>query len=478
MSKSIDTNNVSAKSNNYPKYRPWSPGLTEQVVLSANSDLGGNNINQATNSAIENSIHNNMLNNINTRRPNYSSINTDNQDLKLALEKNTIRKKELINEIQTSNVKSPLSLGGFFQPINMQIPNSSQNGQKINRLMHDLKRQEQEITSITANLKISEATEKAEQAELIRRTEEQARISAEKRMKTAIEQVHAAASQLSIAIEKAKFAEQAQKEEEKARRRAEAQINNIAEKNMILEKALQNEIQARKTAEDKAQISLNQTIQTELARQEIEGSRKKLEQEYEELLEKFRKMELTKNSEEISKHELQQQFNRYQEITEHDKQILEKTLQNFQYEQAQILANNDELQNQIAGLEELARQQELQINNLEAKIIESQKHQNKLEQIIETEQNLRKIADQKANNALANTAKSELARKKAEEITLLTKKQARHAVTQASQTVMKFLDSSNHLGNNNSNSNNKEEEILDDGYLEELLNSNDENNNQ
>jgi hypothetical protein len=128
--------------------------------------------------------------------------------------------------------------------------------------------------------------------------------------------------------------------------------------------------------------------------------------------------------------------------------------------------------------QELARQQEQQINNLEVKIIESQKHQHKLEQIIETEQNLRKIADQKANNALATAAKSEIARKKAEEITLLTKKQARHAVTQASQTVMKFLDSSNHLGNNNSNSNNKEEEILDNGYLETLLNSDADNNHQ
>lgn len=484
MSKSIDINNVSTKRNNFPKYRPWSPEFTEQVVLSANisnTDINHNssnhsqNTNQTINGNIENNI-NNMPNSISNRKPNYSSINPDNKELKLALEKNTNRKKEIINEIQTNNIKSPLSLGGFFQPNYMQIPNSSQNGQKINRLMHDLKRQEQEITSITANLKIAEATEKAEQAELIRQTEEQARIAAEKRMKTAIEQVHVAASQLSIAIEKAKIAEQAQKEEERARRRAEAQINSAVEKYTILEKALQSEIQARKAAEDKAQISLNQTIQTELARQEIESHKKKTEQEYKELLEKFNKLELAKNAEENSKHELQQQFNRYQEITEHDKQILEKTLQNFQYEQTQLLSHNDELQNQITGLEELVRQQEQQINNLENKTIELQKHQTKLAQIIETEQNLRKIADQKANNALATAAKSELARKKAEEITLLTKKQAKHAVTQASKTVMKFLDSSNQLNVNtkskaNHNKNNlKDEEILEDNYLENLLN--------
>ena len=41
---------------------------------------------------------------------------------------------------------------------------------------------------------------------------------------------------------------------------------------------------------------------------------------------------------------------------------------------------------------------------------------------------------------------------------------------------MKFLDSSNHLGNNSS-SNNKEEELLDDGYLEDLLNSDNVNDN-
>ena len=390
----------------------------------------------------------------------YKEKITDGEQLKSILQEKNNQKEQIVQKI-TDKSNSSLLLGGFFQPNNMQIPNSSQNGQKINRLINDLKSKEHEITSLTANLKIAEATDKAEQAELIRNTEAQARISAELRMKKAIDQVHIAASQLGIAIEKAQLAEQAQKEEEKARRIAEGKINKAVEQTRILEQALQTEIQARKAAEDKAQISLNQTIQTELARQEIEGLKKRIEQDHTELTEKFRKLELVKNSEEIAKYELQQQFNRYQEITEHDKQILEKSLQNFQFEHSNLLSHTDELQNQIAGLEELARQQEQQISMLDAKIISLQNQQTRLQQIIDTEQNLRKLADQKANTALAAAAKSELGRKEEEKQRKLTDERAKRAVAHASKTVMKFLDSPG--------INHQQEKELDDNYLEEIL---------
>lgn len=423
-------------------HRPWKTALLEQTVKNPHSA-------QAT---LDNSISRTALS--------YKEKVSDNEQLKSILQEKNNQKDQLIQKI-TDKSSSSLLLGGFFQPNNMQIPNSSQNGQKINRLMHDLKSKEQEITSLTANLKIAEATEKAEQAELIRHTEEQARISAEQRMKKAIEQVHIAASQLGIAIEKAQLAEQAQKEEEKARRVAEGKISKAVEQTRILEQAIHTEIQARKTAEEKAQISLNQTIQTELARQEIEGAKKKIEQDYHELADKFRKVELAKNSEELAKHELQQQFNRYQEITEHDKAILEKTLQNFQFEHSQLLSHADELQNQIAGLEELARQQEQQIGTLDAKIISLQNQQTRLEQIIDTEQNLRKLAEQKANSALAAAAKAELARKEEEKQRKLVDERAKRAVAHASKTVMKFLDSASPIQH--------QEKELDDNYLEELL---------
>lgn len=422
-------------------HRPWKTALLEQTVKNPHTAHS-----QATMSA-----------NI---KPNYKENITDNEQLKSILQEKNNQKEQLIQKISDKS-NSSLLLGGFFQPNNMQIPNSSQNGQKINRLIHDLKSKEQEITSLTANLKIAEATDKAEQAELIRHTEEQARISAEQRMKKAIEQVHIAASQLGIAIEKAQLAEQAQKEEEKGRRIAEGKISQAIEKIRILEQAIQTEIQARKAAEDKAQISLNQTIQTELARQEIESYKNKIEQNHKELTEQFRKIELSKNSEEMAKYELQQQFNRYQEITEHDKQTLEKTLQNFQFEHSQLLSHTDELQNQIVGLEELARQQEQQIHMLDTKIISLQNQQTRLEQIIDTEQNLRKLADQKAGSALAAAAKATLERKKAEEQRQLMDERAKRAVAHASKTVMKFLDSPTPVHH--------QEKELDDNYLEELL---------
>ena len=93
-----------------------------------------------------------------------------------------------------------------------------------------------------------------------------------------------------------------------------------------------------------------------------------------------------------------------------------------------------------------------------------QSQQNKLQQIIDTEQNLRKLAEQKASAALANAAKAELSRKEMEQQIKLIDDRAKRAVAHASKTVMKFLDSP--ISNNQ---NDLQEKELDDKYLEELL---------
>ncbi|MGD0465089.1 MAG: hypothetical protein ABSA84_00085 [Gammaproteobacteria bacterium] len=433
-------------------HRPWNAALLEQTVKNSNS----------TQITIDpSSFKQQTINNDPNKNKTRTSEEVD--PLKLMLKEKNSQKSQLINQI-TDKSNSSLLLGGFFQPNNMQLQNSGPNGRKINSLIHDLKSKEQEITSLTASLKIAEATEKAEQAEIIRQTEEHARLSAEQRMKKAIEQVHVAASQLGIAIEKAQLAEQAQKEEEKARRIAEGKVNKTLEQARLLELALQNEIQAKKAAEDKAQISLNQTIQTELARQEIEGAKKKLDQDYLELTEKLHNTEIARYSEEKAKCELQQQFNRYQEINEHDKQILEKALQNSKVDNTELNSYNNELQNQIIGLEELIKQQQQQLIMLDTTINSLQNQQNKLQQIIETEQNLRKLAEQKASSALASAAKAELSRKEMEQQIKLIDDRAKRAVAHASKTVMKFLDSP--ISANKADLKEKE---LDDNYLEELL---------
>jgi hypothetical protein len=444
---------------NKKPHRPWKTALLEQTVKNP-TGLPQPSIDLASLKQQQNA----QINNTSASRLQNSSA-TEVNPLKMMLQEKNLQKDQLLNKI-TDKSNNPLLVGGFFQPNNIQIQNSSQNGRKINHLIHDLKSREQEITSLTASLKIAEATEKAEQAEIIRQAEEHARVSAEQRMKKAIEQVHVAASQLGIAIEKAQLAEQAQKEEEKSRRIAEGKISKALEQVRLLEISLQNEIQARKSAEEKAQISLNQTIQTELARQELESSKKKTEQDYIELTEKLRNTELSRYSEEKAKCELQQQFNRYQEIADHDKQVIERALQTLQSDNNELNAYNNELQNQIIGMEELVKQQQQQLAMLDATVNSLQSQQNKLQQIIETEQNLRKLAEQKAASALASSAKAELSRKDMEQQIKLIDDRAKRAIAHASKTVMKFLDSPVSSINNKTE---REEKELDDNYLEELL---------
>jgi hypothetical protein len=426
-------------------HRPWKAALLEQAIGKTNGNQPLPEVEQP------------LSPNVPMNNPGNLSAN---DQLKSVLQEKNNQKEQIIEKISDKS-NSSLLVGGFFQPNNMNINATSKNGQKINRLINDLKSKEQEITSLTSNLKISEAVERAEQAELIRKTEEQARVSAEQRMKKAIEQVHIAASQLNVAIEKTQLAELAQKEEEKARRIAEGKISKLIEQFKILEHNLAQETEARKTAEEKAQISLNQTIQTELSRQEIEGEIKKIQQEYSQLLEKYNQTEITKHSEELAKNELQQQFNRYQEINEHDKHTLEKDLNNIKLENTQLLSTNDDLHNQIAGLEELARQQEQQLDNFNNKLLNMQNHQDKLKQIIETEQSLRKLAEQKSSSALAVAAKAELEKKEGEKQLRLIDERAKRAVAHASKTVMKFLDSPLEIEH--------QEKELDDKYLEGLL---------
>jgi hypothetical protein len=101
---------------------------------------------------------------------------------------------------------------------------------------------------------------------------------------------------------------------------------------------------------------------------------------------------------------------------------------------------------------------------LDTTINSLQNQQNKLQQIIETEQNLRKLAEQKASSALASAAKAELSRKEMEQQIKLIDDRAKRAVAHASKTVMKFLDSP--ISANKADLKEKE---LDDNYLEELL---------
>lgn len=426
----------------FSKYRPWDLEPLNEAVNS--------NLNKGA------SIQDSLI------KPEYSyqdkPLNSD--DLKVALKEKKDQQQQIIEKISDKS-NSPLSLGGFFEPSNMRIPNSTRNGQEINRLMDDMYKNREVIEGLANNLMLAEAKERAEQADLFRRTAEQAKASAEQRLQAAMKQINSAVSQLDVAIAKAKQAEQSKLEEYRLRTKLEGQLNQALEQIRILEKRLQAELEAKEAAEAKSKANLNQMIEAGLAIKDLEESKRQSEQKLNQLLEECRKIESAKNAAETARYDLQQQFNRYQEISEHDKRLVEKNLQDLQLEHSHLLAQQDELQNQVVGLEELLRQQEQQYQSLENKIASYKDQLHKLEKIAENERNLREIESKKNKTALAAVEEIKIRLKEEQEKRNLSERRAKRAVSYANNTIMQFL--------NSPASEAQQEKELDDKYLEDLL---------
>jgi hypothetical protein len=425
----------------FSKYRPWD--------LEPLNDAVNNNINRSIKK--ENIVKSDSI---------YKEKPLNSDDLKAVLQEKKDQQQKIIERISDKS-NSPLSLGGFFEPSNMRIPNSARTGQEINRLMDDMYKNRELIEGLANNLMLAEAKEKMEQAELFRRTAEQAKESAEQRLQTAMKQINSAVSQLDVAITKAKHAEQSKLEEYRLRTKLEGKLNQALEQIRHLEQRLQAETEAKEAAETKSKASLNQTIEAGLTIKDLEESQRQAEQKLHRTLEESHKLELAKNAAETARYDLQQQFNRYQEITEHDKRLLEKTLQELQLEHSSILNRESELQNQVIGLEELVRQQSEQYQTLESKIIAYKEHFIKLEKIAENEKALRELESKKTKSALAAVEEMKLKLKEEHEKRNLSEKRAKKAVSYANSTIMQFL--------NVPINDPTQEKELDDKYLEELL---------
>jgi hypothetical protein len=338
---------------------------------------------------------------VNKDNLNLPEMDHANVELRSAI-KQTQQQKSFLETQISDRSHNPILLGGFFQPQQLTGQGDSQGTRKMNYLISDLRSKEQELSSLTSNLKISEAFERAEQAELNRRAEEHGRLAAESRMRQAIEQAHIAAEQFRSAMDQANQAALAHREEEQLRKAAEAQIKDAKFRAQNAEIALQNERNARTAAEDKMQQTLQQLADAELAQ--------------------IQKFESIKHAEENRRAAIEQQYD-----------TLNKNFLKIENEYR-------ESANKIYALE--AALKELKTNNstLEQKLAELVAQRDKLKKIIEGEQDLRKIAEKRAQEALVKADQAEKARAAEEQQRKLVDERAKRAVEHASRTVMHLLN--------------------------------------
>lgn len=336
--------------------------------------------------------------------------------------------------------RSLMSIGGFFQPNYLSSEGKPMQNLNTDGFMSDFNWQESEINSFANELKVSQALEQAEKAEMARKLEEQAKIAAEKRMKHALEQANATAKQFKAAIERIQRAEKAHIEESKLRNFAEMQAAKTIEQIKNTEFKLRAEHKARLNAEEKAQHALNQTVQTELSRQELEKTKKDLERQTREILEELKRTELARKSEEAARqeaeHKMQTIFQEKVKLEKIYKDEKANAQRAFQEEKLRIEKSLDASNKNI-----LAAQQQIQL--LEKQLQDAHgavEQKNKLLAILEAEKSLRIMAEKKAKEALAKAEAAEVARQAEERQRRLVDERAKRAVAHASKTVMHFLN--------------------------------------
>jgi len=388
-------------------HRPWETALLETTVEEATIDLDSDLL------EFDLDLESDLTEDMESFYPEFNfTLEADDTNSELKQEiRNTQQQKKLLVQQINDKSHSSILLGGFFQPQQVSAQSDTLAGRKISSLLSDLKIREQKLNSLTNNLKISEAVERAEQAELYKKAAAHGKQAAEQRMRQAIEQANIAAEQFRSAMEQANQAASAQQEEANLRKNAEAQAKEARLRANNAEIELQNERLARLSAEEKAQQAFTVAERTN-----------SLQKQLHETTEQLTKLELTKNVEANKRLDVEKQYDQlHSDFIKVDNE----------HRLCSSAINNLEISTKNLTEQILANQQKI-------KDFDSQKE--KLKAIIATEQELRRTAERKYNEALKRAETAEEGWKMEIQQRKIIEERAKRAVAHASRTVMHLLN--------------------------------------
>lgn len=331
-------------------------------------------------------------------------------EIKQAIQQNQQQHKQIAQQLSDKSGNSIL-LGGFFQPQQISANNDSPTGRKINSLMSDLKAREQKLSSLNNNLKISEAYERAEQAELSKRAANQQVQAAENRMRQAIEQAKIAEEQFLTAMDQAKQAAMAHNEEARARKEADAQAKDAKVRAHNAEIELQNERMARIAAEEKAQHAFMLAEKASLFQRQLN-----------ETSEQLLRLENSKKSEDSRRSEIE---NKYTSLND--------THTKLQQEHAECTKAIKKLEDELQSVSSRQTNNDQIVADFNSQIA-------KLKSIIAAEQDLRKSADKKYQEAIVRAERAEQGWQNEQQQRKFIEERAKRAVANASRTVLHMLN--------------------------------------
>lgn len=150
-----------------------------------------------------------------------------------------------------------LLIGGFSFPNASKIAYESGCSQKSTALMDELKNKEQEIQTLSTNLKIASALEQAEKIELARKKETVARKIAEEKASSTIQQLNINETELHKVKQQLHAEQQLKTKEESLKKSLEVELKNALCAIEDNENVISREIEIRKIAEEKLNETLN-----------------------------------------------------------------------------------------------------------------------------------------------------------------------------------------------------------------------------
>ncbi len=337
--------------------------------------------------------------------------------------RNAARDKERLSRQLSEETKSEISFGGFVNVQNNTAKNRGvDNGGKIRGIRTELVQKEHEIYKLSSDLKISQALERAENAESAKMYEMENRKKAEQRMAQAIEQANIAVKKLHESMEKIDIAEAAQYEEEILHKETQAKLDEAKSRAATAEMSLQAEQKERLAAENKAENAIKQAVQAELNKQELHEQLVRMQKDFNEVNAKYK---ATTDSKYVLEKEKKKLEDEYQEI---------KKLYN------DITKELNSAQTKRLDLESTLKHLTLQYQQLEVKYLETNDKAEKFKKIIESEREIRKVADKKMREAVDKAMAAEKERDHEIKQRQLTDERAKKAVAHATRTVMQFLN--------------------------------------
>lgn len=351
-------------------------------------------------------------------------------------ESETKSKAELVTKI--SNIDDePILIGGIFRPHQFICSQTDHRREEVGALIDKFQRKNNQLQSLTTELKVLEAQESAQKAEQAKAAEERLRKASEIKMQEVMRQLQEATKEIHLALQRAQESDIQAKKEHSLRKEVQISLEEYRLKNESLGKHMSLLENENKDLEMKAKQSIEKVIELEATNQDTVSNYQNEISSYQDEISEYQneleRVSAERDSQEERSKAFANQRDEYQKmLTSKEKEILDITR-----ESTERINGLKERIDEKDSIVLAAQKEKLVLNdNISELSLSNASLSNeieKLKEILKVERKLRKDAEAKATNAQEKAVIAEKQR-------AASQKKAQQAIKRANQTVMKFIN--------------------------------------